>query len=92
MRPASVRRSALVRNVFREAAFAERLEHAGDGARRDAERLGQLARRGGGALLGGSELVDRFDVVFDREAGHGRRGQGTGDRKRRLIVLAESRG
>ena len=32
-----------VGNVLGQAAFAERLEHAGDGAGRDAQRLGQLA-------------------------------------------------
>jgi len=62
--------SAFVGHVLGEAAFAERFEHAGDGAGRDAESFGELAGRCGLPLLAGGNLVDCLDVVFDGQAGH----------------------
>ena len=55
---------AFVGRVGDQVAFAERLEHAGHGARRDRQRLGQLT---GGrlAIAGQADLKDRFDVVLD---------------------------
>ena len=55
---------ALVRRVGDQVALAERLEHAGHGARRNAQCRGQLA---GGrlAIARQANLKDRLDVVFD---------------------------
>ena len=62
---------SFVRRVGRQPTFAQRFEHAGDRARRNAQGAGQLAGGNGFALVRGADQVNRLDVVFDGQAGHG---------------------
>jgi hypothetical protein len=58
---------AFIGRVGDELALAERFKHARDGAGRNAQRLGQLAR-GGVRTAGLADLKNRLDVVLDGEA------------------------
>ena len=64
-RPAGIRQpSPLVGNVFCQPAFAQRFEHAGHGTRRNAQGLGQFARRGRLPLVSRGNLIDPLIDLF----------------------------
>ena len=59
-----------IRRVSRQAAFAERFEHARHRARRDAKLRSNLPSPGSGSLPL-DHLINRFDIIFDCETGQG---------------------
>ena len=62
---------SLVGGIRRQARLGEGLEHAGDRARRDGQRLRQLAGADGAAgIAAGGDQRDRLDVILDRQTGH----------------------
>ena len=62
---------SFIGGIRRQARLGEGLEHAGDRARRDGERLRQLAGTHGAAgLAPGGDQRDRLDVVLDGQTGH----------------------
>src|SRR5260221_10933747 len=70
-RPAGRRQPySFIRRVGHQIALAERLEHARDGAGRDAKRRGQLPGRRQAVSLARADLMDRLDVVLNGEAWH----------------------
>ena len=71
-RPAGRREPhAFVRRVRGQVALVERLEHARHRAGQHAQRGRDLAGGHGAGVGLLRELVDRLDVVFDGQAGHG---------------------
>ena len=63
---------AFIGCVGGETTLVERLEHARDGTGQHAERGRDLSGRDCPGILGIRKLIDCFDVVLDRQAGHGR--------------------
>ena len=60
-----------VRLVFRQPGFTESLCHAGDGPGGDSQGICQLSGGDRLFLLTSRDQVDRLDIVFNRQAGHG---------------------